>query len=68
MTPQQKEVLILRFGLSGEYELTLVHISQCMGISRERVRQVEQQALTLLRRYGLTHTAIWLMLLNFERL
>ncbi|GBE93777.1 sigma-70 family RNA polymerase sigma factor SigB [Nostoc cycadae] len=53
LTPQQKEVLILRFGLAGEYELTLVQISQRMGICRERVRQVEQQALTLLRRYGM---------------
>jgi RNA polymerase nonessential primary-like sigma factor len=52
LTPQQKEVLILRFGLSGGYELTLVQISQRMGISRERVRQVEKQALKLLRRYG----------------
>ncbi|MEH1965395.1 sigma-70 family RNA polymerase sigma factor SigB [Nostoc sp.] len=52
LTPQQKEVLILRFGLAGGYELTLVQISQRMGICRERVRQVEQQALTLLRRYG----------------
>jgi len=53
LTPQQKEVLILRFGLAGEHELTLVQISQRMGISRERVRQVEKQALTLLRRYGI---------------
>ncbi|WP_193200024.1 sigma-70 family RNA polymerase sigma factor SigB [Nostoc sp. MG11] len=52
LTPQQKEVLILRFGLAGGQELTLVQISQRMGICRERVRQVEQQALTLLRRYG----------------
>ncbi|BAB77258.1 sigma-70 family RNA polymerase sigma factor SigB (plasmid) [Anabaena sp. FACHB-709] len=53
LTPQQKEVLILRFGLAGGCELTLVQISQRMGISRERVRQVEKQALTLLRRYGI---------------
>ncbi|MHC0067272.1 sigma-70 family RNA polymerase sigma factor SigB [Nostoc sp. UIC 10890] len=52
LTPQQKEVLILRFGLGGGHELTLVQISQRMGICRERVRQVQQQALTLLRRYG----------------
>jgi RNA polymerase nonessential primary-like sigma factor len=53
LTPQQKEVLILRFGLAGGCELTLVQISQRMGISRERVRQVEKQALTLLRRHGI---------------
>ncbi|AFZ61112.1 RpoD/SigA family RNA polymerase sigma factor [Anabaena cylindrica FACHB-243] len=52
LTPQQKEVLILRFGLAGGCELTLVQISQRIGICRERVRQLEKQALTLLRRYG----------------
>lgn len=52
LTPQQREVLILRFGLADGYELTLVQTSQRMGISRERVRQVEKQALALLQKYG----------------
>lgn len=51
LTSQQKEVLTLRFGLAGEYELTLVQISQRMGISRERVRQIEIQALSILKEY-----------------
>jgi RNA polymerase nonessential primary-like sigma factor len=50
LTFQQKEVLTLRFGLAGEYELTLVQISQRMGLSRERVRQIEKQALSILRK------------------
>lgn len=51
LTSQQKEVLTLRFGLTGEYELTLQQISQRMGISRERVRQIEKQAISILREY-----------------
>ncbi|MBV6622573.1 MAG: RNA polymerase sigma factor, RpoD/SigA family [Rivularia sp. (in: Bacteria)] len=52
LTPQQREVLTLRFGLIDGNELTLSEIGQRMGISRERVRQLEMQALNNLRRFG----------------
>lgn len=51
LTPQQREVLTLRFGLSGANELSLEQIGQRIGVSRERVRQIEAQALNNLRRY-----------------
>lgn len=50
LTPQQREVLSLRFGLRDGKELSLAKIGQQMNISRERVRQLEHQALSLLRR------------------
>jgi RNA polymerase nonessential primary-like sigma factor len=50
LTPQQREVLCLRFGLRDGKELSLAKIGQQMNISRERVRQLEHQALTHLRR------------------
>ncbi|MDX2216884.1 MAG: RNA polymerase sigma factor, RpoD/SigA family [Oculatellaceae cyanobacterium bins.114] len=50
LTPQQREVLILRFGLNDGHELSLAKVGQRMNISRERVRQLERQALDHLRR------------------
>jgi RNA polymerase nonessential primary-like sigma factor len=50
LTPQQREVLSLRFGLRDGKELSLAKIGQRMNISRERVRQLEHQALNHLRR------------------
>lgn len=50
LTPQQQQVVILRFGLEDGKELSLAKIGQRMSISRERVRQLEQQALAHLRK------------------
>ena len=50
LTPQQQEVVNLRFGLDDGTPLSLAKVGQRMGISRERVRQLEQQALKHLRR------------------
>jgi RNA polymerase nonessential primary-like sigma factor len=50
LTPQQREVIALRFGLRDGKELSLAKIGQRMNISRERVRQLEHQALNHLRR------------------
>ncbi len=50
LTPQQREVLILRFGLNDGQPLTLASIGSLLSISRERVRQIEREALTKLRK------------------
>jgi RNA polymerase nonessential primary-like sigma factor len=50
LTPQQREVVSLRFGLEDGKELSLAKIGQRLNISRERVRQLEHQALAQLRR------------------
>ncbi|NEO25628.1 MAG: RNA polymerase sigma factor, RpoD/SigA family [Kamptonema sp. SIO4C4] len=49
LTPQQREVLTLRYGLNNGQPLTLAKIGSSMGISRERVRQLEREALRKLR-------------------
>src|SRR5207249_1716568 len=47
---RQREILSLHFGLGGRKALTLAEIGRRLGISRERVRQLERQALARLRR------------------
>jgi RNA polymerase nonessential primary-like sigma factor len=49
LTPQQREVLTLRYGLIDGQPLTLAKIGNQLGISRERVRQLERDALKKLR-------------------
>ncbi|MBD1921890.1 RNA polymerase sigma factor, RpoD/SigA family [Microcoleus sp. FACHB-831] len=50
LTPQQREVLALRFGLADGQALTLAKIGARLNISRERVRQIEREALSKLRK------------------
>jgi RNA polymerase nonessential primary-like sigma factor len=50
LTPQQREVLALRFGLTDGQPLTLAKIGRLLNISRERVRQIEREALSKLRK------------------
>jgi len=44
LSPQQQTVLVLRFGLGGHRPLTLREIGLQIERSRERVRQIENQA------------------------
>jgi RNA polymerase nonessential primary-like sigma factor len=50
LTPQQRQVLSMRFGLDDGQALTLAKIGDQLNISRERVRQIEREALTKLRK------------------
>jgi len=50
LTPQQREVLSLRYGLQDGHELSLAKVGDRLNLSRERVRQLERQALDHLRR------------------
>lgn len=45
---REGQILKLRFGLDGEQPLTLKQIASVVGISRERVRQIVDEALTKL--------------------
>jgi RNA polymerase primary sigma factor len=47
---RERTVITLRFGLGGEEPLTLERIGQRLGLTRERVRQIEGEALQRLRR------------------
>jgi RNA polymerase primary sigma factor len=49
LTPRMRRVLALRFGLDGETPQTLEQVGVGLGITRERVRQLESRALRELR-------------------
>jgi RNA polymerase primary sigma factor len=49
MDPREAKVLRLRFGLEGEEPMTLKDIGVRLGLTRERVRQIEREALGKLR-------------------
>ncbi len=50
LTGQQQQVLTLRFGLDSGKPLTLAKVGEQLEISRERVRQIEREALNKLRK------------------
>lgn len=47
---KQREVLVRRFGLHGHEKCTLEEVGQELGVTRERVRQIQMDALKRLRR------------------
>ncbi len=49
LTPNERTVLELRFGLKENEPLTLEAIGQRMGLTRERIRQIEAAALRKLK-------------------
>ena len=49
LNPRMQRVLALRFGLDGEKPQTLEEVGSGLGITRERVRQLESRALRELR-------------------
>lgn len=49
LSPRERTILSWRFGLDGEEPTTLGEIGRRLGLSRERVRQLEGQALARLR-------------------
>lgn len=50
LTDREKTILIHRFGLFDQEPKTLSEVGQLVGISRERVRQIENRLLKKLRK------------------
>jgi len=51
LEPREALVIKLRYGLTDGAEYTLAEIGRRLGISRERVRQIEEEALDKLRHH-----------------
>jgi RNA polymerase primary sigma factor len=51
MTDREREILDMRFGLADGKSHTLAEVAKKLRVSRERVRQIEEEALSKLRRF-----------------
>jgi RNA polymerase primary sigma factor len=49
LTPRERRILILRFGLEDGRQRTLEEVGREFGVTRERIRQIEAKALAKLR-------------------
>jgi RNA polymerase primary sigma factor len=55
LPPREAQILKLRFGLSNGETHTLAEVGYKIGVSRERVRQIEAQAFRRLRQPKIQH-------------
>lgn len=51
MNEREREILDLRFGLADGKPQTLAEVADKLGVSRERIRQIEEEALRKLRKF-----------------
>ena len=49
LSPREAAVIRLRFGIGQGEAMTLEEVGQTLGVTRERIRQIEEKALTKLR-------------------
>jgi RNA polymerase primary sigma factor len=49
LSPREQRILELRYGLSGEQSRTLDEVGRAFNVTRERIRQIENQCLKKLR-------------------
>jgi RNA polymerase primary sigma factor len=49
LTPREQRILRMRFGIGGTTDHTLAEVGKELGVTRERIRQIEAKALEKLR-------------------
>ena len=54
LTPRERKILSIRFGLEDGVTRTLEEVGHKFGVTRERIRQIEAKALERLRKHGMT--------------
>ncbi len=55
LSPRERQVLRMRYGLDGGREHTLSEIADQLGVTSERIRQIESAALSKMRQPKLKH-------------
>jgi RNA polymerase primary sigma factor len=58
LAPRDREVIELRFGLKDGHARTLDEVAQLLGVTRERVRQIESRGLVRLRQVERRHLLV----------
>ncbi len=54
LTPRERKILSIRFGLEDGVTRTLEEVGHKFGVTRERIRQIEAKALERLRKHGVS--------------
>ena len=52
LSAREREVLVLRYGLDGQHPRTLDEVGRTFSVTRERIRQIENQSLKKLRSFA----------------
>jgi RNA polymerase primary sigma factor len=58
LSPRERRVIELRYGLDNGYSLTLEEVGTELGLTRERIRQIQKEALAKLRHRSLSRHLI----------
>ena len=53
MSDRERQVLDMRFGLENSKTHTLAEVAKKLGVSRERIRQIEEEAIKKLRHFAM---------------
>ena len=49
LSPREAKVLRMRYGINADCDHTLEEVGRCFAVTRERIRQIEAQAIAKLK-------------------
>lgn len=58
LSPKQRDVITLRYGLNDGKTMTYEQIGDVCGVSRERVRQIKNKAMKLLKKRAIEYSSL----------